>query len=127
MIMELYKIKASDQSNLTQDRIATADGRFNRVRKVAPMCPPMWAYWRHRTTKSLYFTMSDPFPKTAPSHGDLDQLAIPWANPSPHPKRPLDRFSLFCTDDRRVSLCCTMRHLSPLKIAPFHEGICTLI
>jgi len=71
MIMELYKIKTSDQSNLTQDRIATADGWFNHIRKVAPMCPPMWAHWRHRTTKVLYFTMSDPFPKIAPSHGHL--------------------------------------------------------
>ena len=36
----------SGQSNLTQDRIAAADGWFNRIRQVVPTCPPMWAYWR---------------------------------------------------------------------------------
>jgi len=30
----------SGQSNLTQGRIASADGRFNRIHQVAPMCPP---------------------------------------------------------------------------------------
>ena len=32
---------------LTKGRIAAADGRFNRIRQVAPMCPPMRAHWRH--------------------------------------------------------------------------------
>jgi len=31
----------SDQSNLTKGRIAVADGRFNRIRVVAPMCTPV--------------------------------------------------------------------------------------
>ena len=51
MIMELYKIKTSDQSNLTQDHIATADGWFNRIRQVAAMCPPIrhiGATWQMR-------------------------------------------------------------------------------
>jgi len=43
-----YIITASDgQSNLTLDRIAAADGRFIPFRQVAPMCPPIWAHWRH--------------------------------------------------------------------------------
>jgi len=33
---------------------------------------------------------------------------IPWAYPSPQPKRHLDRFSRFCTYDRRVSLYFTI-------------------
>jgi len=46
---------------------------------------------------------------------------ISWAVPSPQPKRHLDRFSRFCTDDRRVSLY-NGTPLSPIKIAPFHGG-----
>jgi len=42
---------------------------------------------------------------------------IPMAHPSPQPKRHLDRFSCFCTDDRRVSLYFTMGRTFPLKIA----------
>jgi len=40
----------------------------------------------------------------------------------PQPKRRLDRFSRFCTDDRRVSLYFTMGRPFPLKIAPSHGG-----
>jgi len=32
----------SRQTNLTQDRIAAADGRFNSIRQVAPMCTHIW-------------------------------------------------------------------------------------
>ena len=32
---------------MPQRRIATVDGRFNRIRQVAAMCPPMIAHWRH--------------------------------------------------------------------------------
>jgi len=39
---------------------------------------------------------------------------------SPQPKRHLNRFSRFCTDDRRVSLYFTMGRPSPLKIVRFH-------
>jgi len=35
--------KTSGHSNLTQGRIIATDGRFNRIRQVAPMCPPMRA------------------------------------------------------------------------------------
>jgi len=47
---------------------------------------------------------------------------IPWAHPSPQPKRHLDRFCRFCTDDRRVSLYFTMGRPFPLpqKNAPSH-------
>jgi len=45
------------------------------------------------------------------------QYMVPWANPSPQPKRYLDVFSRFCTDDRRVSLYFTMgRPFPPLKL-----------
>jgi len=27
--------------------MAAADGRFNRTRQVAPICPPIWARWHH--------------------------------------------------------------------------------
>jgi len=37
----------SGQSNLTEDRIVAADGWLNRILQVAPMCPPIWAHWRH--------------------------------------------------------------------------------
>jgi len=47
---------------------------------------------------------------------------VPWANPSPQPKWYLDRFSRFCTDDRRVSLYFTMDAPFPLKISPSHGG-----
>ena len=39
----------SRQTNLTQDRIAAADGRFNSIRQLAPMCthvPPSSA-WKY--------------------------------------------------------------------------------
>jgi len=35
---------ASGQSNLRKDRIGAADGQFNHIRQVAPMCPPMWSH-----------------------------------------------------------------------------------
>jgi len=41
---------------------------------------------------------------------------IPWAHPIPQPKRHLYRFSRFCTDDRRVSLYCTIGRPFPQKL-----------
>ena len=41
------KRKSVTQSNLTSGRIAATDGRFNRIRQVAPMCPHERAHWRH--------------------------------------------------------------------------------
>jgi len=38
--VEVTESETSGQSNLTQDRIAAADGRFNSIRQVAPMCTP---------------------------------------------------------------------------------------
>ena len=35
---------------------------------------------------------------------------VPWANPSPNPKRHLDRFTCFCTAYGRASLYFTMGH-----------------
>ena len=37
----VYENRTSGQSNLTKDRIAAADGRFSRIRQVAPVCPAM--------------------------------------------------------------------------------------
>jgi len=63
------------------------------------------------------------------------ELAIPTGDLEPHltrdslgpsePKRHLERFSRFCTDDRRVSLYFTMVCLFPLKIAscPLAMGV----
>jgi len=60
-------------------------------------------------------------PQNCPfTRGDLDpiQYMVPWAYPSPHPKRHLDRFSRFCTAHGRESLYFTMgRPLSLFKIA----------
>jgi len=39
-----------------------------------------------------------------PQHLWTPSNTIPTAHPSPQPKRHLNRFSGFCTDDRRVSL-----------------------
>jgi len=47
-------------------------------------------------------------------HGSFD-------NPSPGPTRHLDRFSRFCTDDRRVSLYFTMERPFPSKL-PLPRG-----
>ena len=61
--------------------------------------------------KSLYFTMGNHFPKIAPSHcgiWTLMQFMIPWGPSKPQPKWLLDRFCLFHTDDRRVSLYFTI-------------------
>jgi len=74
----------SGQSNLTQGRIAAADGRFSRTRQVAPMCPPMWAHWRHLA--------------------NMTELVLPSAHPSPQRKRQIDWFSHFCTAHGRMSL-----------------------
>ena len=46
-----------------------------------------------------------------------------WAHRSPEPKRHLDRFSRFSTDDRRVSLYFTIGRPFPLKIAHSHGDL----
>jgi len=28
-------------------RVGRRKHKFNRIRQVAPLCPPMWAHWRH--------------------------------------------------------------------------------
>jgi len=67
----------SGQSNLAKGRIAAAHGRY-----------------------FLYFIMGRRFPlKVAPYHEETwtdIQHMVSWANPSPQPKRYLDRFSRFC-------------------------------
>jgi len=57
------------------------------------------AVFSHMTTESLYFTMGRPFPpsKLPLPMGDMDPILymVPWANPSPQPKRHLERCSRF--------------------------------
>ena len=47
---------------------------------------------------------------------------VPWAHPSPHPKRHLDRFSCFCRahdhDRPRYSICSNRPHLCSTAIRP---------
>ena len=47
---------------------------------------------------------------------------VPWVHQSPQPKRHLDRFSRFWTDDCRVSLKFTMGFPFPPKNCPFPWG-----
>jgi len=88
---------------LTQDRIAAADGRFNRIRQVAPICPPMW-------------TLAPP--------GEYDWTCASFGHPSPQPKRQIHRFSHFCTAHGRKSLYFTMGDHLPTN-CPFSSGIWT--
>ena len=71
----------SCQSNLTEDRITAADGQFNQIHQVAPMCPPMRAHWRHLA--------------------NTVELVLFSAHRSPQPKRQINQFSSFCTAHRR--------------------------
>jgi len=50
---------------------------------------------------------------------------IPTAHPNLLPKRHLDQFSRFCTDDRRVSLYFTMGRPFNPQNCPFPWGIWT--
>jgi len=105
------------------------------------MCPPMWAHWCHLANmiehvlpsahpspqpkrqidwfshfcttyrNSVSFTVGDPFPEIAPSHGEiwtLIQLMISSAILSPQSKWHHDWFSHFHTGDCRVSLYFTI-------------------
>jgi len=57
----------------------------------------MWYHWHHLA--------------------NIIEHVLPSAHPSPEPKRQIDRFSRFCTDDRRVSNYFTVVRLSPSKLA----------
>ena len=71
---------ASGQSNLIYEHIVAADGRFNRIRQVMSMCPPMWAHWRHLANTT--------------------ELVLPLVHSRPQPKRQIDRFSRFLHSSR---------------------------
>jgi len=68
-----------------------ADGRLNRIRQVAPMCPPITAHWRHLA--------------------NMIELVLSSAHPSPQPKQQIDRFRRFCTAYGRKSIYFTMGDL----------------
>jgi len=145
---DVFDNKWSKLFNISQDRIAAADGRLNRIRQVVPMCPPMWAHWRQlANTKSTTQTADRSFQPFL--HSWQHKVPIlyknwnchfPWGiwNPiytrnyclgpsnilRPQSKRHLERFSSLCTgtDYRRVSLDFTMgRHFSPQN-CPFPWG-----
>jgi len=78
-----------------------ADGRLNRIRQVAPMCPPMTAHWRHLANSI--------------------ELVLPSAHPNPRAKRQIDRFSHFCATHGRMSSDMPGHILSPY--CPFARGI----
>jgi len=99
---ESTTVITSGQSNLTQDRIAAADGRFNRIRQLAPICSPTWAHWHH----------------LANTNGFVLPSAHRVHNPS---ESTIDLFSRFCTAHGRRSLYFTMGALFP-RIAPSHGG-----
>ena len=83
------------------------------------------------TAESCYTSQwSAPFPlKISPSHGRSGHpsytVMVPWAHPSPQPKRHLDWFSHVCTGDLRVSLYFTMVCPFPLQNCPFPLRIWT--
>ena len=68
--------RTSGQNKFTYGCIAAADGRFNRIRQMAPMCPPMRAH-RRQLANTIEFVL-------------LSALVV-----SPQPKRQIDRFSHF--------------------------------
>ena len=78
---------------------AAADGRFNRIRQVAPMCLPMKAYSRHLA--------------------NTIELVLSLAYPSPQPKRQLDRFSRFCTPQSEADIFQTSTAIVSLKAHSF--------
>jgi len=47
---------------------------------------------------------------------DSIQYMVPWAHPSPQPKRYLDRFSRLCTEDRILCAYVIMGPSFPLKL-----------
>jgi len=74
------------------------------MRQVAPMCTPYiesqkWLPWQRPSAPLDAYVTHD---SLGPSE--------------PQPKRHLDRFSRFCTDYRRVSLCVTMGANFPQKL-----------
>jgi len=80
---------------------------------------------QYRSQKASYSNFS---PKIG-CHGNILQHlwtpiynVIHWAHPSSQPKWHLDRFSRFCTDDRRVSLYFTMGCPFSLSKLPLPMG-----
>ena len=60
---------------------------------------------------------SPKLPLSMEGSGPPSKCIITWTHPRPQPKRHLDRFSRFCTDDRRVSLYFTVGCPSPSKLS----------
>jgi len=56
-------------------RIATADGRFNRVRQAAPTCPLMWSHWRH-VANSIILVLSSAHAQVYNKNGKSMGLSV---------------------------------------------------
>ena len=65
------------------------------------MCSPLWAHWRHLA--------------------NANEFVLPAAQPSPQPKRQIDRFSRFCTHHGRKTYTLQWALFFP-KIASSHGG-----
>jgi len=90
--------------------MAAADGRFNRIGQVTPMCPPMRAHCLciHHLVKGfcVFAALLHGTPVVGVS---TIELVLPSAHPSPQPKRRIvDWFSRFCTAHGRKSLYVTI-------------------
>ena len=85
--------------------MVAADGRFNRIRQVAPMCRSMRAHWRH-----LANTIELVLPSIRPCTPSTTQTQI-------------DQFSRFCIAHGRKSLHFTWDAPPRLKIAHSREDL----
>jgi len=107
----------SGQINLTTGCIADAHVRFTGIRQMAPVCtPPNTCFLGPIRVQipngisvgsTVFARLKEEHPYTSqwatlppskwPFCGYLDPILhmIPWAHPSPQPKRHLDRFSHF--------------------------------
>jgi len=58
--------------------MVAADGRFNRIRQVAPMCRSMRAHWRHlaNTIELVLPSIYGPAPHPQPKHKSISSAVF---------------------------------------------------